>query len=44
MTEKLSCWRWKREGCADTFWGEHYPGASEQYDTHEVTILFWEKA
>lgn len=42
----LSCWKWVRDpGSASPgvdYWGNHYPGAAEQYDTHEVTILFWD--
>lgn len=44
MGETLSCWKWSREGCEDTFWGFSYPGAAEQYDTHGVTILSWESS
>lgn len=40
-TERVGCYRWKRDGCEDTFWSR-YPGASEQYESHEATILFWE--
>jgi len=44
-SEYLSCFKWERSPDAHTgpavdFWN-HYPGAAEQYDTHEVTILFW---
>lgn len=39
--ERVGCYRWKREDCKDTFWSS-YPGASEQYDSQEATILFWD--
>jgi len=41
MSEIVGCYRWKREGCEDTFWST-YPGASEEYDGHEATIVYWE--
>jgi len=40
MSETVGCYRWKRDGCEDSFWSL-YPGAAEQYDNHEATILFW---
>lgn len=44
--EHLYCYKWERNpeahtGPAVDYWN-HYPGAAEQYDTHEVTILFWD--
>jgi len=44
--EYLSCYKWMRNpeshtGPATDYWNT-YPGAAENYDTHEVTILFWE--
>lgn len=31
----------RTSGPAVDYWS-HYPGAAEQYGTHEVTIVFWE--
>ncbi|WP_436348922.1 hypothetical protein [Natronorubrum sp. FCH18a] len=40
-TERVGCYRWKREGCEDTFWSE-YPATTEQFEKSEATILFWD--
>ncbi len=46
MRETLSCYKWTRNDDSHTepatdYWN-NYPAGAEQYDTHEVTILFWE--
>jgi len=40
--EYLHCWQWTRERASDAGYWSHYPGIAEQYDWHEVTIVFWE--
>jgi hypothetical protein len=46
MTDEwLSCYKWTREPDAHTgpavdYWNT-YPGAAEEYETHEVTIVYW---
>lgn len=45
-SEYLSCYEWTRNPDAHTgpavdYWN-HYPGAAEEFDTHEVVIVYWE--
>lgn len=44
MTETVHCWEWQRNpesaSPGKDYWSL-YPGFAEEYDTHEVTIVFW---
>jgi len=39
--EYLYCWQWNRERASTTDYCSYYPGIAEQYDWHEVEIVFW---
>jgi len=43
MGEPLCCWEWTREigGKTRRTYMNLYPGLAEQYDSHEVRIVFW---
>ncbi len=41
----LHCWQWNKKKDGDVVGADlqgHYPAIAEQYDWHEVQIVFWE--